>query len=124
MKFCTVINCIDGRIQIPVIEYLKKRFKIEFVDSITEAGPNRILAENKNDKIIDEILNKVNISVEKHNSRGIAIVGHYDCAGNPYSKEEQIMQINKTIKLLQQRFYECEIIGLWVNENWIVEEVI
>jgi len=46
MRFCTVINCIDGRIQLPVIEYLKIRFNVEYVDTITEAGPNLILSEN------------------------------------------------------------------------------
>ncbi|MHA1252503.1 MAG: carbonic anhydrase, partial [Candidatus Helarchaeota archaeon] len=28
MKFCTVINCMDGRVQIPVINYLRKRFNV------------------------------------------------------------------------------------------------
>ena len=38
IRFCTVINYIDGRVQLPVIRYLQKRFDAEYVDSITEAG--------------------------------------------------------------------------------------
>ena len=48
MKFYTVINCMDGRVQLPVIKYLQKRFNVEYVDSITEAGPNLVLSEHKN----------------------------------------------------------------------------
>ena len=46
MTFFTVINCIDGRIQLPVIQYLQQKYNVEFIDSITEVGPNLILADN------------------------------------------------------------------------------
>jgi hypothetical protein len=48
MTFCTVVNCIDGRVQLPVIEFLKNRFGVDFVDCITEAAPVRILAGETN----------------------------------------------------------------------------
>ena len=34
ITFATAINCMDGRVQIPVIEYLKKEFKVDYVDMI------------------------------------------------------------------------------------------
>jgi len=43
MSFYTAINCMDGRVQLPVITYLQKRFGVEHVDSITAAGPNRLV---------------------------------------------------------------------------------
>lgn len=43
MSFCTVINCIDGRVQMPVNQYMQQRFKVKYVDTITEPGPNLIL---------------------------------------------------------------------------------
>lgn len=36
---------MDGRVQLPVIKYLQDRFKVQYVDTITEPGPNLILAE-------------------------------------------------------------------------------
>ncbi|MHC5086790.1 MAG: carbonic anhydrase, partial [Planctomycetota bacterium] len=27
MSFCTAINCMDGRVQLPVIPFLQNRFK-------------------------------------------------------------------------------------------------
>ena len=98
MRFCSAINCIDGRVQLPVIRYLKKRFDADYVDSITEAGPNLILSDCNNTSSIQMILGKLRISVENHNSVGIAIVGHYDCAGNPASQDDQIIHIKKPLK--------------------------
>ena len=46
--FATTINCIDGRVQVPVIEYIKLTYGFDYVDMITSAGPNLILAENDN----------------------------------------------------------------------------
>ena len=123
MRFCTVINCMDGRVQLQVIKFLQKRFNVENVDSITEAGPNLILSECKNIESIQAILVKLKISVEKHNSVGIGIVGHYDCAGNPSSQNNQMIQIQKAIKLLRQQYENIDIIGLWVDKNWEVHEV-
>ena len=40
MSFCTAINCMDGRVQLPVIRFLQERFKVDYVDVISEPGPN------------------------------------------------------------------------------------
>ena len=97
MRFCSVINCMDGRVQLPVIRYLQKRFNVDFVDSITEAGPNLILSEAKKASSTQAIFERLKISVENHHSVGVAIVGHHDCAGNPAPKDDQIEQIKKAI---------------------------
>jgi len=123
MTFCTALNCMDGRVQLPVIKYLQKRFNSEYVDMITEAGINKVLAEEKNTSQIHSIINRVKISVDIHKSKSIAIIGHHDCAGNPVRKEEQITQIEEGVNLLKQKFIDIEIIGLWVDENWGVNEI-
>ena len=123
MRFFSVINCIDGRVQLPVIKYLQNRFKVDYVDSITESGPNLILSEEKDTFSIQSIIHRLKISVENHNSMGVAIVGHHDCAGNPALKDDQIKHIQKAIKFLKQQYESIEIIGLWVDKNWEVHEV-
>ena len=45
MSFCTVVNCMDGRTQSPVNDHLRNRNQVEYVDTITEAGPVKALAE-------------------------------------------------------------------------------
>ena len=123
MKFCTVINCVDGRIQLPVITYLQKRFNAKYVDSITEPGPNLILSMQSDSYLVESILTRLKISVEKHKSVGVAIVGHYDCAGNPAKKDDQIQHIEESVKFIRQQYNKLEIISLWVDENWKVNEV-
>ncbi len=119
-KFATAINCMDGRVQLPVIEWLKKSYGVDYVDIITEPGPNRILAENKDVSAIESIKNKVQISVNKHGSKLIAIAGHYDCAANPEGKETQASQILTAIKTINSWGFNVQVIGLWVDENWNV----
>ncbi len=119
-SFATAINCMDGRVQIPIIEYLKINYNVDYVDMITEPGPIKILSENIDNDLINSIKRRVIISVEKHNSNLIAVVGHHDCAGNPEGKETQIKQILKSIKVIKSWYANIQIIGLWVDENWKV----
>lgn len=123
MSFCTVINCMDGRTQLPVIEYLKNKFKVTYVDSITEPGPVKILAESSNSLLIESIFNRVDISVNKHKSKSIAIVAHYDCAGNPVNESSQKKQLRTAIKVVSERYSSLSVVGLWVNDCWQVTEI-
>ena len=123
MSFSTVINCMDGRVQQPVNQYLQVRFGAENVDTITEAGPNGILAKQEDHTTIQSIFNRIEISVNAHESKGIAIVGHHDCAGNPSSKEEQIRHIRESVRFLRNEYPQMDMIGIWVDEEWKVHEI-
>lgn len=122
MRFCTAINCMDGRVQLPVINYLCDRFEAAYVDSITEPGPNRILAMQDDPALVRSILARVGISIQKHSSAGIAVAGHRDCAGNTASREEQYMHLRDAVRFLRRRYPGIPIIGLWVDENLHVHE--
>mgnify|MGYP000894970399 CR=1 FL=1 len=122
-RFCTAVNCMDGRVQLPIIAYLRKRFDCEYVDSITEGGPNLILAKQRDDSLVQSILARLRISIENHNSLGIAIVGHYDCAANSESQPTQIAHIQQAARFLKCQYHNLQVIGLWVDKHWIVHEV-
>jgi len=123
MSFYTAINCMDGRVQLPVIRYLQQRFNVSFVDMITDPGPNLILAQQADKEAVQSILNRIDISVNKHNSNGIAVVGHYDCAGNPAEFNDQKLHLEKAAAFIKSHFPEVELITLWVDESWQVKEV-
>jgi hypothetical protein len=123
MRFCTAVNCIDGRVQLPVITYLKKRFNVEYIDIVSEPGPNLILGELTNDSLVESIFDRIKISVKYHDSVGIAVVGHYDCIANPGDKDAQITKIRVSIRRIRSRYKDIPIMGLWVNENWEVSEI-
>ena len=122
-KFVTAINCMDGRVQEPIIKKLKEDYNAQYVDMITEPGPNLILAENENQELINSIKNRVDISVNKHKSDLIAITGHYDCAGNPESKSKQIEDIKKSLATIKNWDFDVEVIGFWINKDWEVEKI-
>ncbi len=123
-KFATVVTCMDGRIQIPVLEWIIENYDLDYPDLITEAGPIKIIADDKEEKVIEAIKKRMDISIHKHHSKHVFVVGHYDCAGNPQPKEVQLEQIKKSMEQIKKWGYtDEEIIGLWVNENWKVERI-
>jgi len=122
-KFATAVSCMDGRVQEPISRYIKERFGVDYIDTITEPGPNKILAENSPPQIVESIRNRIEISLNKHKSNLIVISGHYDCAGNPTTMENQIIQIRKAKDNLSKGYPGVNILGLWVDETWNVQEV-
>ena len=93
---------------------------------ITEAGPNRMLGKLTDYNLLQSVIDRVRLSVERHNSVGIAIVGHYDCAGNPNGKDEQTADTISAIRRIRQhcsQYKDIPIIGLWIDENWSVSEI-
>ncbi len=124
MSFCTAINCMDGRVQDPVNEFLKKKFDVEYVDVVSEPGPNKILAERAEATLVDSIKKRIDISVHKHKSVGIAIIGHYDCAGNPIDEAGQREHTLTAVEFLAQEYEGLPVIGLWVDEGWKVQSLL
>ena len=126
MSFCTAINCMDGRVQLPTTAFLKERFNVDYVDMITEAGPNRILGKQTSFSLLESIFERLRISVEHHHSVGIAVVGHHDCAGNPANQEDQIADTIEAVKYIRKRgslYKDIAVIGLWINKSWSVSEI-
>ena len=121
-KFATCLCCIDGRTQLPVIHWIKKNCKVDYVDMITEPGIDGIL----NDECfnIDDILLKINLSIEKHGANIICVVGHYDCAGNQVDDETHKSNIRMAAQRLKELNSFCQIIGLWISNKWVIENII
>lgn len=118
MSYCTSIHCMDGRIQESIRSYLTAKYDVKYVDTITEAGPCKILSQNENRGIINSIHSRITISLQKHNSSLIAISGHHDCAGNPVDDEIQRQQIRQAIKFLKDFYAHVEVTGFWIDSEW------
>jgi carbonic anhydrase len=114
----TCLNCIDGRVQLPILHWIREHYRIDFVDVITVAGMDGVLASQDN---IDDIIRSITISISINKSILIFVVGHYDCRGNCVDKKIHREHIAKSVKRLKAYWPELEIIGLWVNSHWQVE---
>ena len=123
MKFVTCLNCMDGRVQLPAIHWIKENYSVDYVDMITEAGMDGVLAD-ENYKDMDILLKKINISSEKHNSSIMFVVGHHDCGGNPVDDETHKKQICIAVEKMKKLKTSMQIIGLWVSNKWTVKKII
>lgn len=116
-KFATAINCIDGRIQEPVIGFIRNNYDVDYVDMITIPGPDRTLSEQTDTHEIESVMKKVLISRDKHNSKLIFIAGHYDCAGNPCTEKKHLQQIRKSMRNVKEWNMNLEVYGIWVDKE-------
>jgi carbonic anhydrase len=119
-KRATCLNCMDGRVQLPVIHWIKEHYNVDFVDVITEAGMDGVLCKQED---ISEILRSIKVSVNVNKSNKIFVVGHYDCRGNPVAEDVHRQEIVEAVKRLKGYWSEFEIVGLWVNPQWVVEPI-
>jgi len=125
MKFGTVVNCTDGRVQYPVMDYLKKHFDFDFFDAANEAGPLRTLTKNSDKCRLITLKEQIRTSLEEHESKFIALVGHHDCKDNPGDRAFQEDQMDEALDYLQRSFgTNIRYVGLYVNEHWGVEEYV
>lgn len=116
--FFTIVTCMDGRVQTPLKLFGQKIFKAEFPDTITEAGIVGILAYNPSPGFLKNLKVKLEISLNKHFSKGILVSGHQECAGNPVKDEIQIQDILQSVEVIKDLIEKKEkIIGVFVKKS-------
>lgn len=116
----TALNCMDGRVQLPVLQWIKANYRVDFVDVVTEAGMDNVLA---NQEDISEVLRSIKVSVNVNKSTRLFIIGHHDCRGNPVDEHVHRQEIAAAVIRLKPLWPAQEVIGLWVNNKWQVELV-
>ncbi len=119
-RFVTAVNCMDGRVQEPVIRWMTRRLAADYVDMITEAGPVGALATGSKPEV-QSIRKRLDVSVRVHGSRVIAVVAHADCAGNPVPDEDQKGQVRRASALLKSWHSDVRVVGLWVGPRGVME---
>ncbi len=122
ITFGTAINCIDGRVQAPVTEWVRARFGVQYVDTVTAPGPDGVLTRGtpEANKLIRDY---VRVSQEAHQSGVLAVAGHFGCAGYPVSPEEHIAAIRAAAEIVASWGLPMRVMGLWVNEGGQIEVV-
>lgn len=111
---------MDGRVQLPVLTWIKSNYPIDYVDVITEAGMDGVLAKQDD---INEILRSIKVSVQLNQSTGLFVVGHHDCRGNPIDERSHHREVRAAVKRLKAYWPDLQITGLWVSKTWNVEVV-
>lgn len=112
---------MDGRGQRRLAEYLTASFGVGYLDMVTTAGLVKHLAADTNQA--ETLLANVELSMSAHGSSQIAVAAHHDCAGNSVPDETQKHQVGTAMARLRERYADAEVVGLWLNDKWIVERV-
>ena len=102
---------------------MKHKYNIDGVDMVTFPGVDGIISSSGISDAIALIRKAVSISIEKHGSRIIAVVGHFDCAGNPGNREHHYAHIGMAVQQVSSWNFNVEIVGLYVNDKRQIEEV-
>ena len=116
----TCLNCMDGRVQSPVLAWIKHNYAVDFVDVITEAGMDGVLANHED---ISVVLRSIGVSVNLNKSTRVFIVGHYDCRGNAVEEAVHKKDIARSVSRLKKHLPKLKITGLWVDDSWSVREL-
>lgn len=130
--FFTTVGCMDGRAQGTVAEFGRRKFGAEFPDTITEAGlVGKLSQEDTDQALLDSIKNKLDISLDKHHSKGIIVHGHQECAGNLVSDIEQKKDVLKSVQVIRSLVNSSvSVVGAFVKRSkndssiWEVEELL
>ena len=125
--FFTVVGCMDGRVQSPVVEFGRAKFGADYPDTITEAGIVGLISNNPDSAFVENLKLKLIISIEKHHSKGIVVDGHQECAGNPVSDEKHKEDVIKSVEfvrsLTEDKVPGTGIFGVRRNNTWKAEEI-
>ena len=120
--FVTAINCMDGRVQEPVVPWMKRHFHADFVDMATEPGPDRVMTAGASWDV-RAVRNRVEMSVNMHGSEVVAVAAHYDCTGYPVSKEEHLSALRKCVDVVASWHLPVRAVALWIDDCGQVEVV-
>jgi hypothetical protein len=122
LRFALAITCIDGRVQRPVVDYIRRTYGVDYVDLITEPGPEWALTDPTRAGVQAAIQRNARFSVKGHDAELVAVTAHDDCLGNKADPEKRLAQLRTAQQVLAGWGLGVDVLGLWVHLDGKVEE--
>jgi hypothetical protein len=116
------ITCLDGRVQRPVVDYMRRTYGVDYVDLITEPGPEWALTDPTRAGVQAGIHRNARFSVEGHDAELIAVTAHDDCLGNDANSGKRLAQLRAAQHVVTGWDLGVDVIGLWVHMDGRVVE--
>lgn len=121
--FAAAVTCIDGRTHEPVTAWARERFGVEYVDLVTQPGPDLALC-CATEAQIAHLRENLGVSAEAHHSGALVIAGHADCAANPVSEAQHRDHLRRALsRALSWAPPDMVVVGVWVDPDGQVEEI-
>lgn len=124
LKFALAITCIDGRVQRPVVDYLRKTYGFDYVDLITIPGPEHSLTHPVSLGGAEYVKLNGMFSIENHKASLVALAAHDDCAGNSAPREVRDRELEAAVKSVSAWTNGVPVVGVWVDKSGNVREVV
>jgi hypothetical protein len=121
-RFAVLLNCIDGRTQRPLIEWVRRELGVEHVDIVTEPGVDGVLASGDT-AALDALLHKACVSRLAHGATTLVIAGHHDCAANPGDASSHARDLLLAADAVQRALPELPVRSVYVDASWSVDEL-
>lgn len=127
-KFACAFTCIAGEITEAVIDFMRKEYGVDYIDLITEPGINRVLANSHSIPpiLLRRFKKSMEISVNKKESKIVAIAGHEGCLDNPHGKQVQTQHLEECRRTIES--FGCKgiekIVLLWIRDDCKTVEVV
>lgn len=114
------MSCIDGRVHLPLITWMRETLSVDFVDLVTHPGVDGFVVQEP--ELAARVLRpSIEISVQRHASPVLALVGHHECAANPGSADQHREHLLQGLRVLQTWNLGVKLIALWVNADWQID---
>ena len=121
-RFAVVLNCIDGRTQQPLLDWVREELDVAHVDVVTEPGVDGVLAHG-DDRALQDLLDKVCVSRLAHGAVALVVAGHHDCAANPGDAEAHAADVSRAVEAVSAALPELPVRGVYVDRTWSVVPV-
>jgi hypothetical protein len=126
--FFTTVGCMDGRVQEVVAKFGREKFGALYPDTLTEAGMAGLLGKATIDPYLEKSIRfkLVDVSIGKHNSKGVIVHGHAECAGNPVADDQHKDDIRRSVDFIKSLVGSLPVVGVWVHRGgngWLAEEI-
>lgn len=119
-RFAVLLNCIDGRTQQPLLDWVRRELDVTYVDVVTEPGVDAVLARGS-DTIVQALLDKVCVSRLAHGAVALIVAGHHDCAANPGDAAQHASDLTAAVEALREALPELPVRGVYVDDSWSVQ---
>lgn len=104
--FGAALTCIDGRITGLVVDRLRTTWGVDHVDVVTTPGP-----ETPSALAAPHLWDALQVSVDRHGTHEVAVVGHTDCAANPAADDDRRRQIRDAVAVARTRLPGTTVTG-------------
>lgn len=119
--FALAINCVDGRVQEPLLRWIREELSLSRVDYLTVPGADAALAEPGPE--LDRARRTASFLADERDHGCALVAGHWDCLGNAVDEDRHREQIRRAAEELHGWGVAPRTLGVWITDGWGVEVV-